>query len=152
TPFVGEQNLGSSVVERRGMPEGVVRVADRIQANGVHGIRDIQKDSVARTGASSEAYGGVDGDVMAAIRFRGRLTALTVIAAFPEAVGSAGLCICENARARYDFRQLRMRERDLDYINPKKRRIRVGVWITTGALAHFFRLANRPCAGDVYIN
>ena len=55
------------------MPEGVVGIADRVDANGMHGIGNIQQDSIAGTRPSGQTDRRIDRNVMALVRDRGRL-------------------------------------------------------------------------------
>ena len=118
-PLVREQHLGAVIVEVGGMPEGVVRIADGVDADGMHGVGNVQQDSIAGTRPRGQADGRIDRDVVALIGARGGLRAFAVVAALPEAVDGSGLRIGKDARAGYDLRQLRMRQRHLDDIDPE---------------------------------
>ena len=116
-PLIREQNLGARVVEIRGMPERVVRIADRGNAHRIHGIRNVQHDSVAGTCAGRKADRRIDGDVVALVGGRRFLRAFAMVAALPQAVQRAGFLIGKNARAGDDLRLLGMRQRHLDNVD-----------------------------------
>ena len=85
-PFVGEQDLGAGVVEVGGMPESVVGIADGGDADGIHGVRNVQHDSVSGTRAGREPDGRIDGNVVALVGDRGFLRAVAVVATLPETI------------------------------------------------------------------
>ena len=116
-PLIGEQHLGAGIVESRRMPEGVIRIADGVDADGMRRIVNIQQDSIARTRARGQPDGGVDRDVVALVRVFGSLGAFAVVAALPQAIDRSGLRIGEDARAGDDLRQLRMGQRHLDDVD-----------------------------------
>ena len=125
-PLIREQHLRSGVVEVGGMPEGVVRIADGVDSHRIHRVGNVQQDSVAGTRARRQPQGRIDRDVVALIRGRRGLRAFPVIAAFPKAVDGAGLRVGEDARAGYDLRLLRVRQRHLDDVDPEQRCVRIG--------------------------
>lgn len=151
-PFVGEQDFGAIVAECRGVPVGVVGIADGIDAFGIDGVGDIQQDSIARAGAGGEPDGGVDGDVVALVGGGGGLRALAVSAALPKSVYVARLGVGENARAGDDFGLFRVGERDLDDIDTEERGLGVGLRVAAGAAGEFFGLADGTGAGDVHVD
>ena len=116
-PFIGEQHLGAVVVEVGGMPEGVVRIAHGVDADGIHGVGYVQQNSIAGTRAGGQPEGRVDRDVVALVGGRRGLRAFAVVAALPEAVHGSGLRIGKDARAGDDLRLLRMRQRHLDDVD-----------------------------------
>ena len=125
-PLVREQDLGAGVVEVGGMPEGVVRIADGVDADGIHGVGDVQQDSIAGTRPGGQPDGRIDRDVVALVGARRGLRAFAVVAALPEAVHGSGLRIGEDARAGYDLRLLRMRQRHLDDVDAEQRGVGIG--------------------------
>ena len=54
-PLVGVEHFGAVVAEGGGVPEGVVGIADGVDALGVDGVGDIEQDAVAGAGAGGEA-------------------------------------------------------------------------------------------------
>ena len=134
------------------MPEGVVRIADGVDADGIHGVGDVQQDSVAGTGARRQAQGRIDRDVVALVGAGRGLRAFPVVAAFPEAVHGAGLRIGKDARAGDDLRQLRVRQRHLDDVDPEQRGVRIRLRVPARASRQFFRLTNVSRPGDVDVD
>ena len=57
----------------------------------MHGVGDVQQDSVTRTGARRQTRCRIDGDVVAPPVDRGRLRAFTMVAALPQTVHVSGL-------------------------------------------------------------
>ena len=54
-PFIGEQQLGAVVVERRRVPVGEIRVRDREQAPRMRRVADVEQQAVPRAGAARQA-------------------------------------------------------------------------------------------------
>src|SRR5215203_7270229 len=65
TPFVGEEQLRSIIVERGRVPVGEVGVGDGVEPNGIHRVLDIQQESVTLTRATRETERRIDRDVVA---------------------------------------------------------------------------------------
>ena len=117
SPFVREQYLGAIVVEVCRVPEGVVGIADGVDAFGIHGVGYVQQDSIPGTRACGQSDGRIDRDVVALVCYRCALRAFPVGAALPEAIQRSALRVGEDARAVYDLRLLRVRQRHLDNID-----------------------------------
>jgi hypothetical protein len=94
-----------------GMPEVVVRIANRVDAIGIHRVLDAPQDSIAGTRARRQPDGRIHCDVVALVCSRCVLGAFPMRAAFPEAVEGvegSGLRIREDAGTVYDLGLLRM--------------------------------------------
>ena len=74
-PLVGEDDFGAVVRERSGVPVGVVRIVDGVDALGMNRIFDVEQNSVAGARARGEADRRIDGDVVALIGVLGLSTA-----------------------------------------------------------------------------
>ena len=64
-PFIGEQHLAAIVVESGGMPVGEVGVGHGADPDRVGRIPDVEQEAVAGAGATGQADGGIEGDVVA---------------------------------------------------------------------------------------
>ncbi len=73
------------------MPECVVRIADRGDADGMNRIRDVEQNSVAGARTSRKADRRIDSDVVALVRHRRGLRSLPMSTAFPKAIEGSGL-------------------------------------------------------------
>src|ERR1700722_3843396 len=99
------------------MPEGIVGIANSIQADRMKRIVYIQQDSIPGAGPSGQPDGGVDRYVVTLVGALGGLCSFAVVAALPEAVDGSRLRIRKDARMSYDLRQFRVCQRHLDDID-----------------------------------
>ena len=124
-PLVAEQHLVAGVVERGRVPVREVRVGHVVDAAGPGRVANVEQDPVAGTGAGGEADRRVGGDVVALVGGGRLLRAAAVIAAHVEAVDRARYRVGKDARGRDDLRVLRRRQRHLDHLDAKERRVGV---------------------------
>ena len=141
-PLVGEDDLGAVVVERGRVPVGEVLVGDRVEADRVHRIGDVEQDAVARAGAGRQADGRHHRDVVALVGHARGLRAGTEVAALLEPGDRAGLLVGEDARTVDDLRLVGRGERHLDDVDAEER----GVRILVGRIRPSSRPARRPSA------
>src|SRR5205814_6880775 len=126
---------------------------DGIETLRMHGVLDVENNSVSGARARGQANRGVHGDVVALVGFARLFGAfLAVRAAVGQAVDGARPRIHEHARAVDDFGVLRRSHRNLDDVNPEQRGVRVLVRSFAGAAGQFFRLADKRRAGDVDVD
>ena len=151
-PLIREEHFGSVIAKSRGVPIGVVGIADGVDALGVDGIGDVEQDSVSGAGPGGEADGGINGDVVALVGGRGRLSALTVGPTLPEAIDVAGLRVGEDARAGDDLGLLGVSEGHSDDVNAEERGLRIGLWVPSSATSELFGLTDLAGAGDVDVD
>src|SRR6185312_1459370 len=64
-PLIGEEQLGSIVVERRGVPVREVRVCRGVETNWMRRIADVEQQAVAAAGTARSANRRIQRDVVA---------------------------------------------------------------------------------------
>src|ERR1700678_765797 len=67
TPLVGEDDFAAVVRERSGVPVGIVRVVDGVNAFRVNRVFDVEQNAVAGTRSGRETNRRIHGDVVALI-------------------------------------------------------------------------------------
>src|SRR5262247_2750044 len=72
TPFIGEDNLGTVVTDRRRVPVREVRIGYLVNPDRVSGIGDVDQNAVALACGRSYADRRVRGDVVARVGDRRR--------------------------------------------------------------------------------
>src|SRR4029077_2862008 len=63
-PLVGEDDFGAVVRKRSGVPVGIVRIVDSVDALWMNGILDVEQNAVSGAGAGGETNRGVDRNVV----------------------------------------------------------------------------------------
>ena len=119
-PLVGEQDLGSVVVECRRVPVGETFVDDRIDTLRSQRIRDVKDDAVARTGPGGNSEVGKGGDVVTLIGLTGLLRVIAVISASPQTRQNARFRVGEHGRTVNDARLARIIDWNLDDVDSKQ--------------------------------
>ena len=125
--------LVPSLLKRRGVPVGEVRVGHRVQPHRVHRVRDVEQDAVALAGAGDQLARRERRDVVAGVGVRqrrvrgaatgaGRCRATRVL----QAVEGAGGRVGEDPRLADDGGGLGGGQRDLDDVDAPLGRVAGG--------------------------
>jgi len=122
-PFVGEEQLGRVVVERRGVPERERGVGDVIQSLRLGHDARIEQQTVAGAGAAEQLGPRIAGDVVAP-GGRVRVGFAGALAAAADAGELTGIGVREDVGVADHRRLFRVLERHLDHIDAVGRRVR----------------------------
>src|SRR5947208_2332176 len=153
TPLVGEDHLRTIIIKRRRVPVGEVLIDDLIEPNRMHGIGDVEQDSVARACSGSKGEFRKNRDVMALIRNRRSLSSRSVITATPKTGNIPGGGIGKDARPVHDLCALRRGKRYLNDIDTEKSRLKILVRSLARAACELLRGADLagPLSVDVNV-
>ena len=119
-PLVGEQDLGTVVVERCRVPVGKALIDNLVYALRVQRLGDIEDDAVARASACGNPEFRICCDVVALVGLTGLLRVIAVVAASPQTTQGARLGIGEHRGTDDDAGLARIVDRNLDNVDAKQ--------------------------------
>ncbi len=134
------------------MPIGKAGIDDLGDTRRISRIRNIEQNSVARTGTRSEPHFGIGCDVMALIRYPSGLRARAVVTALPKTCDNAGIGIREYRRPVNDTRRRGVIEGNLNHIDAKQRRLRILERRFIVAALELFARSHRARTRSVNVN
>src|SRR5579859_7570095 len=119
----------------------------------MHGVLDVQNNSVSGARARGQPNRRVDSYVVTLIGFAWLLGAFFAVrAAIAQAVDGAGSRIHEHAGAVDDFGVLRGGHGNFDDVNAEQRGVRILVRSFSRAAGQLFRLAHKRRAGNIDVD